>query len=717
MKTLDMSTRLTLLLLTSLIYLSCGGESNPKDRAVAEAKYPPTQMKDAVDTLHGTVITDPYRWLEDGESEQVIKWTIAQNYYTRDVLNAIPIRDQLQFELKEAMMIGDVSAPRIYGSRYFYTKRSETQDQAVLYMKIGRNGDPVVLIDPNAMSAHAIVSLDWFFPSHDGKLVAYGLSSGGDEQSTLAVLNTDDLKHTSDTIPRTSAASLAWLPDNSGFYYTRYPTKGEVPEGEEVYHRHVFLHMLGEDPADDNKIFGDGFDMQDWTDVLLSESGRYLIVYVFKGWSKSELYLRDLSTDRGFVPLAKGVEAHFRPSFLGDDLYVRTNLNASNFRVLKADFGGDDVTSWKEIVPEQENSMLESFGVAADRLVLSYLHNVSSQLKLYDPRDNSTAEIELPGIGSVSQTYGEIHGREIFFDYESFFVPTTIFARDVTSGEIAVYDSVEAEANPELFTTKFVKYRSKDSTEISMFLVHKKDLKLDGTNPTLLTGYGGFSHSETPYFSATRLIWLNSGGVYALPHLRGGAEYGEEWHKGGMLDKKQNTFDDFIAAAEYLIEQSYTSNSKLAIWGGSNGGLLVGAVETQRPDLFKVVICSNPLLDMVRYHQFLIARLWIPEYGSADDPDQFDFIYAYSPYHHVVDGTAYPATLVLTSDSDSRVDPLHARKMVARLQAANASEHPQLLRFEFEAGHGQGMPMWKRTEQYTDIYSFIFWQLGMKLAE
>jgi len=717
MKTVNTLLIASLLVATSLLHFSCSTQSDNAERATAGNVCPVAEIREVTDTLHGTVITDPYRWLEDGESDEVIKWTTEQNKYTHGILNAIPLRSRLQLQLEEAMMISDVSAPRVYGDRYFFTRRHEAQDQAVLYMRIGKNGDPVALVDPNAMSEQAIVSLDWFFPSHDGKLVAYGLSSGGDEQSTLAVLNTDDLKHTSDTIPRTSAASLTWLPDNSGFYYTRYPVKGDVPDGEEVYHRHVFLHMLGEDTADDRRIFGEGLELQDWTDVMLSESGRYLVVYVFKGWSKSELYLNDLSTDRGFVPLAKDVEAHFRAMFLGDDLYVRTNFNASNFRVLKADFSGGDVSSWAEIVPEQKNSMLKSFEVAADRLVLSYLHDVSSQLKLYNPRDKSTVEVELPGIGTVSHTYGEIHDGEIFFDYKSFFVPTTIFACDVTSGKTEEYDMVEAEVDPELFTTKFVKYLSKDSTEISMFVVHRKGIKLDGTNPTLLTGYGGFSHSGTPYFSATRLIWLKSGGVYALPHLRGGAEYGEEWHKGGMLGKKQNTFDDFIAAGEYLIEQGYTSSGKLAIWGGSNGGLLVGAVETQRPDLFKAVICGNPLLDMVRYHHFLIARLWIPEYGSADDPDQFDFIYSYSPYHHVVDSTPYPATLILTSDSDSRVDPLHARKMVARLQAANKSDYPQLLRFEFEAGHGQGMPMWKRTERYTDIYSFIFWQLGMKLAE
>jgi prolyl oligopeptidase len=667
--------------------------------------------------VNGHAIADPYRWLEDGNSEAVFKWTTAQNNFTREILDRIPQRSELQIALEEAMAIGAVSAPFVFDGRYFYTKRDDTEDQPVLYMRIGKQGEPVALVDPNLMSEHAIVSLDWYYPSHDGSLVAYGLSSAGDEQSTLRVINTDLQAILPDSIPRTSAASLAWLPDNSGFYYTRYPSKGEVPDGEEVYHRAVFQHMLGSDPAKDEKIFGDNLDMQDWPDVLLSESGRYLVVYVFKGWSKSELYVDDLKDQQGFVPFVKDIEGQFRAEFLGDDLYVRTDFKAPNFRVLKADLKGSDVTKWKEIITERKDATLQSMAIGADGLILRYLHNASSQLRLYNPKGRLTVDVELPDIGSVGEVHGAMHGDEIFFEFESFFIPTTIYACDAGSGKIEKYDGIETTVDPTLYTSKLVKYRSKDSTEISMFVVHRKDIEYDGLNPMLLTGYGGFSHAETPYFSSTRMIWLRNGGVFALPHLRGGAEYGEEWHKAGMLDEKQNTFDDFIAAAEYLIDQKYTNPERLAIWGGSNGGLLVGAVEMQRPDLFRVVICSNPLLDMVRYHRFLIARLWIPEYGSADNPDQFDFIYAYSPYQHVVNGTAYPATLILTSDSDTRVDPLHARKMVARLQAANSSPYPQLLRFEFEAGHGQGMPMWKRTERYTDIYSFMFWQLGIDMAE
>ncbi|MCK4656775.1 MAG: S9 family peptidase, partial [candidate division Zixibacteria bacterium] len=504
-----------------------------------------------------------------------------------------------------------------------------------------------------------------------GKLMAYGLSESGDEQSTLKIINTDDLSHLEEMISRTSAASVAWLPDNSGFYYTRYPTTGEVPEGEELDHRSIFLHKLGTDPATDPKIFGDGFELQDWPNVLLSESGRYLAADIFRGWSKSELYINDLHGDRGFVPLVKDLGAYSKAFFLGDDLYIRTNFDAPNYHVLKASLDNSDVSSWQVVVPEEDSAALKSCVVVAERIALNYVYNASSLVKVYNPVNGTIETIELPDIGSVYGLGGDVHGSDIYFSYLSFFAPTTIYRYPIESKVLARYDGIDADVDPAQFETGFVGYESADSTRITMFIIHGKGIKLDGSNPTILTGYGGFNSSQTPHFSRTRLFWLRNGGVLAIPHLRGGGEYGEEWHKAGMLANKQNVFDDFIAAAEYLIEKGYTNAEKLAIWGGSNGGLLVGAVETQRPDLFKAVVCGNPLLDMIRYQDFLIAKLWIAEYGSSDDPDQFEYIYAYSPYHHVEDGTRYPATLTLTSDSDARVDPFHARKMTARLQAAN----------------------------------------------
>ncbi len=704
--------------LVSLIILIAAQALNPAIAAgQSSAAYPETAIIGITDTLHGTPVYDPYRWLEDGSDSSVIEWTRAQNAYTREILDAIPGRDRLQARIEKALKKRWMSTPKVEGSRLFLMRQSEIQNQPVLYMRDGIEGIEIALVDPNKLSKHGIASLDWYFPSHDGKLLAYGVSWSGDENSTLYILDTDNLTHLDDTIPRTGAASVMWLPDNSSFYYTRYPAKGEVPDGEEVYHRRIFYHKLGDNPRSDREVFGGTLDMQDWTDVHLSESGRYLVAYVFKGWSKTDLYLDDLSTDEGFVPLAKGENAYFDGLFLGEDFYVRTNHNAPNYRILKADFGGKDVSEWNVIVPEDHKRTLQSFSIAADRIALTYLEDVSSRLMIMDPATGDISEVHLPGIGNVGSVRGDIHGSDVFFAYTSFMSPRTIFRYDVVTNILDRFDGVEADVDPSLFTTELAHYDSKDGTRISMFIVHRKDLTLDGDNPTMLTGYGGFNHSQTPYFSSTRMMWLNAGGVFALPHLRGGGEYGEKWHQDGMLSNKQHTFDDFMAAAEYLIDHGYTNSDRLAIWGGSNGGLLVGAAMTQRPDLFRVVICGNPLLDMIRYHMFLIAKLWIPEYGSSDDPQGFEWLYGYSPYHHVIDGVNYPATMILTSDSDSRVDPLHARKMIARLQAANASSHPQLLRFEFEAGHGAGTPTWKRAERYTDIYSFIAEQLHMQLVE
>jgi prolyl oligopeptidase len=679
-------------------------------------KYPQTPVRTVVDTLHGTLVSDDYRWLENGADPEVIEWTREQNELTRSILDSCSGREKLAAKIEDAIRYEDVGTPKTAGGRLFFTRQSESQDQPVLYMRQGLDGKDIELVNPNQLSARGIVSLDWYFPSRDGSLLAYGLSSKGDEQSTLFVIDTEKHEHLEDTIPRTSAVSLAWLPDNSGFYYTRYPLPGEVPAEEEVYHRTVYVHKLGDDFQGDQKIYESADNIQDWPSVLLSESGRYLVVYVFKGWSNSDLYLDDLTDQAGFQTLVKNRGAYFDGEFLGEDLYVRTNLEAPNYRILRASFDGADVSEWPDIVPENDSMTMPAFKVAAASIAVEYLYQVSSRLYLCNPETHQIKEVDLPGTGSLGEIRGDPTGDLMFFSYQSFLQPKTIYRLKPESGQIERHDGVKIDFDPSNFTTEFVWYESKDGTPVSMYIVHRRDLTLDGGNPTILTGYGGFNHTETPYFSNTRVIWLKAGGVFALPHLRGGGEYGEEWHKAGMLANKQNTFDDFIAAAEYLIHEGYTNPNKLAIWGGSNGGLLVGAAMTQRPDLFKAVICGNPLLDMIRYHKFLIARLWIPEYGSADNPDDFQYIYAYSPYQHVMDGTRYPSCLILTSDSDTRVDPLHARKMVARLQAANSADTPQLLKFEFDAGHGAGKPTWKVVESYTDDYIFIANQLGVDLG-
>ncbi len=702
----------TLMLLTLLA--GCGVEDKPDMQTVlAELRVPETETRMIVDTLFGRPIQDPYRWLEDGDNAEVIEWTRAQNEYTRTILEAIPGRDTLLTRIEEALNVGSVYAPVERGGRLFYLKRYSDQDQPVLFTRENANSEEDILVDPNALSERAETSIDWFYPSRTGRYVAYGLSEGGDEQSVLHIVDIENREKIFEKIPRTTSASVAWFADDSGFYYTRNPKIGEVPTGDEVYYRHVYSHELGTDPADDRKVFGDSLDKEAWTNVYLSESGRYILIYAFYGWSRTELYLQDRESGSSFLPIVKDVEAYTEGVFAGENLFIRTNNEAPNYKVLKAVYGGDGITSWQEVVPENEEAPLIRFGAAGGKLILGYVRDVSSDLKYYDPQTKEVATIGLPYAGTVSGFDNEHQTEKLYFKFQSFFVPPTIYTYDFAQEQLAIYDRIEVDIDPYQYESKLVEYFSKDSSRITMFVVHKSGIELDNQNPTILTGYGGFSHVEAPYYSNTRRIWLDAGGVFALPHLRGGGEYGESWHEAGKLGKKQSTFDDFIAAAEYLIEQGYTSRDKLAIWGGSNGGLLVGAAMVQRPDLFKAVICGNPLLDMLRYHEFLIARLWIPEYGDPDKAEDFEWLYAYSPYHNVEGGTNYPACLVETSDTDTRVDPMHARKMVARLQHANAGDNPQMLRFEFSSGHGHGVPVWKHVDNYLDSYSFLMWQTGM----
>ncbi len=469
-----------------------------------------------------------------------------------------------------------------------------------------------------------------------------------------------------DNIERTRAASVAWKPDNSGFYYTRYPKKGDVAEGQEMYNRHVFYHALGNDPAKDPLIFGEGLKPDQWPNLNLSEDGGWLLINVSEGWSKSELYLADLKAGNAAVRITEGKEALYSGDFLNGKIYITTNEDAPRYRVLVAE-----------------------------------------------------ADIELPTIGSVFGSGGKWNRKEIFFGFQSFTVPPSIYRFTLDDHKSSLWAKVDAPSiDPSGYEVRQDWYHSKDGTRVPMFIVHKKGLGKDGHNPTLLTGYGGFNVSLTPAFSRSAYLWLEHGGIYAVANLRGGAEFGEDWHRAGMLEKKQNVFDDFIAAAEYLIAEKYTDKGRLAIQGGSNGGLLMGAMITQRPELFRAVVCAVPLLDMLRYQNFQIAKLWIPEYGSSADPKQFEWLYAYSPYHHVKVGGEYPAILFMTADTDTRVDPMHAKKMAALMQteAKNGSSHerPILLRIETKAGHGAGKPVNKQIEEGTDVYSFLFWQLGIK---
>jgi len=668
-----------------------------------------------VETIHGQKVEDPYRWLEDAESEETKKWVDEQNKHTRFILDNLPSRLKIGERLEELFSIGYIGSPQIHKDRYFYTKREGKQNQPVLYVREGIDGKEKVLIDPNTLDKEGLVSLDWWYPSDDGKLLAYGLSREGTEQSTLYIMNAETGEKLSDVITRTRYTDLSWKEDNTGFYYTRLPAPGTVPQGEENYHRHIFYHVLGTDPEDDPKVFGEGRDMTEWLSISFSPDNRYLLLSTAIGWDKSDVHFQELKSSPesirpdGFIPVAVGKDALFSGQIVGEFLYLHTNYKASNYRFLKVNLKAPAMENWKELIPEN-GSILQGVVAVGDWLVAHYMQNACSRLKIFSLSGEYLKDIELPSLGSVYGLNGEWDGSEVLFGFESYFVPPTIYHYDLKTNMLSIFDQVKSDIDTSFYQVKQVWYESKDGTEISMFLVHTKEMKLDGKNPALLTGYGGFNSALTPRFQRNTFLWLENGGVFAVPNLRGGSEYGEEWHKAGMLGNKQNTFDDFIAAAEWLISNGYTNPSKLAIKGGSNGGLLVGAALTQRPDLFRAVVCWNPLLDMVRYHNFLIAKLWIPEYGSAEDSAQFQWLFAYSPYHRLYNGTPYPATLLMTADSDTRVDPMHALKMTARLQEATSSDAPIILRFDTKAGHA-GTPLSKAIEEYTDIWSFIFWQL------
>ncbi len=679
---------------------------------------PPAEQKPVQAVLHGHTIVDPYRWLEDASSPETQKWAASELAYTRSLLDPLPERNAIHQRLTELLSIGVISAPQIGGKFYLYTKREGSQNQPVLFVREGLQGKDRALVDVNALAPDGTVALDWWQVSEDGKYVAYGTSPSGSEISTLRVIETETGNLLPDAIERTRAASVAWKLDDSGFYYTRYPEKGTVPEGQENYNRHVFYHALGSDAAKDALIFGQGRDPQDWPDVDVSNDGRWLLITVEVGWTKSELYLQDLQANTPAVRITEGKEFLYSGEIVDGKVFITTNENAPRYHAFVADVTSPGRANWKEIIPESD-TVLQGVSVVNGLLLAQYEKNATSQLKLFDRQGRPLGEIQLPAIGTVFGLGAKWNRKETFFAFHSFTIPDCIYQIDLQDHKTSLWSKVDAFGiDPARYEVQQVWFNSKDGTRVPMFVFYKKGLQLDGKNPTLLTGYGGFNLSLTPSFVGDRYLWLEHGGVFAVANLRGGAEFGEEWHRAGMLDKKQNVFDDFIAAAEYLIARKYTDQDHLAIRGGSNGGLLMGAALTQQPDLFRAVVCQVPLLDMLRYQNFQIAKLWVPEYGSSDDPKQFEWLYAYSPYHHVKAGEKYPAILFMTADSDTRVDPMHAKKMAALMQAESANGHsrerPILLRIDTKAGHGAGKPITKQVEDLTDIYSFLFWQLQVK---
>jgi prolyl oligopeptidase len=616
--------------------------------------------------------------------------------------------------LEKLLSIGVLGVPTPVRGRYFYFRRDGRQNQPVLYWREGVDGADRVAIDPNTLSEAGTTALDWYYPSEDGRLLAYGLSENGSEESVLHILELDTGRQLPDRISRMRAAALAWLPDGSGFYYTRYPAQGEVPQGEEHYHRAVYFHRLGSDPAADPLTYRPA-QKEYWPGVSVSPDGRWLLIDVARTFDETDLYLQDLSSPGTLIPVVENLPASFEGQVAHGRLFIRTNLDAPTYRLYEADPEHPQRDAWRELIAPRADAVLESAKVVGQQLALAYLERASSRLRLADLAGKRVQEVPLPALGSLFGIGAEWNGTELFYGFSSYTVPPTVYRIDLAAAASALWKRVEADVDPADYRVQQVSFRSRDGTAVTMFLVHRSGLTRNGNNPAYLTGYGGFNISMTPSFSRSLLLWLERGGLVAVPNIRGGGEYGESWHRAGILDHKQTSFDDFIGAAEWLIAEGYTRPERLAAAGGSNGGLLVGAALTQRPDLFRAVLVQVPLLDMLRYHRFLIARLWIPEYGSADEADQFRWLRAYSPYHHVRAGVSYPAVLLATAESDTRVDPMHARKMAARLQAATSADRPILLRLESRAGHGAGKPLSKILEELTDSWTFVFSELGVEV--
>lgn len=682
---------------------------------MSRLNYPSTRTEPIEENLFGQVVKDPYRWLEDAKSPEVQEWVTAQDTLARSYLDALPGRTQLEARLKSLSYVDSMSSPTVRNGRYFYSRRHADKEKSILYWKQGESGQEKVLIDPNTLSTDGSVALGSVSISLDGKSVAYGLKANNADEATLYVMDVETGKTSDvDVIPGAKYANPDWTPDHKGFYYTWLPVDPSIPASERPGYAEIRYHLLGTSPDQDKLIKERTGNPQTFVGAEVSRDGRWLLYFIQRGWNSTEVYVSDQqAADKSFKPFITGTSAIYQIYPWKDAFYIYTNEGASRYRLFKAPAGISARNTWKEIVPEQE-AVLDGIQVVGQHLALTWSQNVTSSLEIRDLEGALVRKVPLPGMGTSYGMSGDPEDDTAYFTFMSLIYPPEIYKTSIKTGETSRFFSLSLPIQPEQFETEQVWYPSKDGTKISMFIVRKKGAPKDGKMPFFLTGYGGFNVSMTPSFAATRFAWLEAGGGFAMPNLRGGGEYGEEWHWAGMLDKKQNVFDDFIAASEYLIREKYTSAEKLVISGGSNGGLLMGAMVTQRPELFKAVVCSVPLLDMVRYHRFGSGRTWIPEYGTAEKEADFKWIYAYSPYHRVVPGTSYPAFLMQAADNDDRVDPLHARKMTALLQASQGGPAPVIMRVERNAGHGGGDMVKKQLDQLVDMYSFVMHQVGME---
>ncbi len=686
----------------------------------AGVHYPESHKSTYTETLHGQEMADPYRWLEDDvrTSEEVADWVEAQNAVTFGYLEGLEDRSLIEQEITDLWDYERFSAPFRVGDRYFFSRNDGLQNQSVLYVQEGLEDEGRVLFDPNTWSEDGTVALAGLSISDDAKYAAYGVASAGSDWREWRIRDIDTGEDLDDRIQWVKFSGVSWTPDNTGFFYSRYPETEEGSEFQSLnYNQKVFYHALGTDQSEDVLVY-ERPDEPTWGfGAQVTEAGDYVVVSTWKGTDNKNLvhYKPLASPGAEFVELIGEFANDY--SLVGNDgsvFYFRTDESAKNGRVIAIDTENPAKSEWREIIPESDEA-LRGVGFVNDMFVASYLKDAVTAVKIYTPAGGFVRDVKFPTLGSAGGFNGRRDHTETFYTFSSFAVPPSIYRYDMQTGRSTLMRQAEVAFDPDQYETRQVFYTSKDGTRVPMFISHKKGLKLDGTNATMLYGYGGFNIPITPSFSVVNLMWMKMGGVYAVANLRGGGEYGKRWHDAGRLYNKQNVFDDFISAGEYLIAEGYTSPDKLAIRGGSNGGLLVGACMAQRPDLFGVALPAVGVMDMLRFHKFTAGRFWVDDYGSPDDPEMFEYLKGYSPYHNLHDGTEYPATLVTTADTDDRVVPGHSFKFAARLQEAHTGDNPVMIRIETRAGHGAGKPVSKRIEEAADILAFTAENLDMDI--
>ncbi|MEI7597118.1 MAG: prolyl oligopeptidase family serine peptidase [Bacteroidota bacterium] len=699
--------RLTFMVILSGIILNSNSQNTNN--------YPVSKKENVVDNYFGTEIADPYRWLENDTSAETGDWVKRQNAFTNNYLDAIPYRNNIKERLTKIWNYEKFSTPFKEGNYFFYYKNSGVQNQSVLYIQSDLKSEAKVFLDPNTLSNDGTLSLGEIKASNDGKYMAYTTSKAGSDWNEIMVREIPSGKELKDHLKWIKFSDIAWK--GNGFYYSCYdtPEKGSELSAKNEYHK-VYYHKIGTDQSEDQLIFENKkFPLRNYT-AQTTDDEKYLILYETETTDGNSIFIKDLTAEKSdFVKIADGF--NFEYSVIEDingKLLIKTSDNAGKYKLIAVDPKKPERSAWITILPEKEKEVLTSVLVINNKIIATYMKDAASKSFVYDLNGKLIHEIILPTIGTVGGFSGKKDEPFAFYSFTSFTYPNTIFKYDIESNKSEVHQKPTVDFKPEDYETKQVFYTSKDGTKIPMFIVHKKGLKLDGNNPTLLYGYGGFNISLTPSFGASRLILLENNGVLAIANLRGGGEYGEAWHKAGTVLQKQNVFDDFIAAAEYLIKEKYTTPAKLAIQGGSNGGLLVGACMTQRPELFKVAFPAVGVMDMLRFHKFTIGWSWVGDYGSSDDATQFKYILGYSPLHNLKKGINYPATMVTTADHDDRVVPAHSFKFAATLQEKQTGNNPTLIRIDSNAGHGAGKPTAKVIEEYTDIYSFMFYNMGIK---